>query len=116
MLLPAKDEVMEDWVTIIISLTSLLISVFFAVKSMQSSSKSNELSESQKTAALIYFLTPACKEPEQWKLFIEYFTKNNRLPKFTPKTNISHRIFPIEYFNRLQIKADIYEGKLRVDV
>lgn len=103
---------MEGWVAIIISLTSLVISVFFAVKSMKSSSKSNELSESQKTAALISILAPACKEPEQWKSFIEYLAKNNRLPNFTP----DDEFFLSNILNRLQIKADIYEGKLRVDV
>lgn len=102
---------MEGWIAIIISLISLVISVYFAVASMKSSSKSNDLSENQKTAALISILAPACKEPQQWKLFIEYLAKNNRLPSFTE----DDEYFLSNILNRLEIKAQIVKGKLRVD-
>ena len=78
---------------------------------MESSTKSNELSESQKTAALISILSPACTEPQQWKLFIEYLAKNNRLPNFTQEDEF----FLANILNRLEVKARIVEGKLQVD-
>ena len=98
-------------IAIIVSLTSLVMSSWFAVKSMHNSKRSNELSESQKTAALIAIIAPACKEPHQWKLFIEYLAKNNRLPNFSQ----DDEVFLADILKRLAIKAKIVEGKLRVD-
>ena len=98
-------------VAVAVSLISLIISSWFAWKSMQSSFKSNELSESQKTAALISIIAPACTEPHQWKLFIEYLAKNNRLPSFTD----DDEHFLADILSRLEIKASIVKGKLHVD-
>ena len=63
------------------------------------------------TAALIDIIAPACKEPHQWKLFIEYLAKNNRLPNFSQ----DDEVFLADILERLAIKAKIVEGKLRVD-
>ena len=101
---------MINYVALAVSLTSLVISVFFAVKSMQAGKKANELSESQKTAALIAILTPACEGPEQWRLFIEYLSKNNRLPSFSEED----QGFLTSILGRLEVKADIVNGQLRV--
>jgi hypothetical protein len=78
---------------------------------MQISAKSKELSESQKTAALISIIAPACEGAHQWKLFLEYLSKNNRLPSFTNEDES----FLGNILNRLDIKASIVEGKLKVD-
>ena len=102
---------MEDYIAIIISFTSLVISAYFAVKSMKSSSKSNELSESQKTAALISILAPACTEPQQWQLFIKYLAKNNRLPNFSEEDEF----FLNSILNKLQVKARIINSRINVE-
>jgi len=78
---------------------------------MQSSEKSNDLSESQKTAALISIIAPACKEPEQWRMLIQYLAKNNRLPNFSK----DDEFFLANILNRLSIKARIVEGRLKVE-
>ncbi|MEM6820422.1 MAG: hypothetical protein AAF558_00575 [Verrucomicrobiota bacterium] len=98
-------------IALIVSITSLVISVFFAVKAMQSSKKSNDLSESQKTAALISILAPACKSPEEWKLFINYLSKNNRLPNFSNED----MEFLSKILNRLEIKGTIVNGRLKTE-
>lgn len=102
---------MPDYVAILIALTSLVISSYFAIKSMQSAARANELSESQKTAALIAILAPACQEPQQWKLFIEYLAKHNQLPNFSP----DDEVFLANILNRLQVKARVVKGKLRLE-
>ena len=102
---------MEGYVALIISLTSLVVSVFFAIKSMQTSTRANELSESQKIAALISIVAPACKSPEQWRLFIEYLSKNDRLPSFSEEDEI----FLATVLNRLSVKAKVVDGRLKLE-
>ena len=103
---------MVQMVALVIALTSLVVSVFFAMRSMQSSAKANELSESQKTAALISIIAPACQNPEQWKMFIAYLAKNNRFPYFSE----GDEHFLMNVLSRLDIKLRIVEGgRLRVD-
>jgi len=78
---------------------------------MQSNTKANELSESQKTAALVSIIAPACESPEQWKMFIEYLSKNNRLPSFSE----DDEFFLATVLNRLEVKARIVNGKLELE-
>jgi hypothetical protein len=98
-------------IALFISITSLAISVYFAIQSMRSSAKANELSESQKTAALISIVAPACESSEQWRLFIDYLSKNNRLPYFSA----DDEFFLSSVLNRLEIKASIVNGRLTVE-
>ena len=102
---------MIDILALSIALLSLTISVYFALKSQQSSHKANELSESQKTAALISILAPACEDPEQWRLFINYLSKNNRLPSFSEED----AEFLNSILSRLQIKSAIVNGRLKAE-
>ncbi len=102
---------MVEYVALIVSLISLIVSVFFAVRSMQFDTKANELSESQKTAALISIISPACETPEQWKMFIRYLSKNERLPFFSEEDEF----FLQNVLDRLSIKARIVNGKLKLE-
>ncbi|MBX2851653.1 MAG: hypothetical protein KTR15_07915 [Phycisphaeraceae bacterium] len=97
-----------ELIALVIAFASLVISVFFAVKSMQSSARANALSESQKTAALISILSPACEGAEEWKMFINYLSRNNRLPNFSE----DDQEFLGRVLNRLEIKAEIVKGRL----
>jgi len=95
-------------IAISISILSLIVSTCFAVNAMQASRRSNELSENQKTAALISIISPACEEPEHWKMLIEYLAKNNKLPNFSEEDEF----FLANVLNRLQVKAMVEKGKL----
>ncbi len=102
---------MVNYIALFVSLTSLIVTVFFAIRSMQASAVANKLSEIQKTATLISIVAPACESPEQWKLFIEYLSKHDRLPSFTE----DDEFFLAKVLARLSIKASIVNGRLRVD-
>ena len=99
-----------DYLAILVALISLVISMFFAIRSMQSNRRANELSENQKTASLIALLAPACKSPEQWELFIEFMANNNQLPSIIT----ADQQFLIEALSRLEIKSEIIDGKFKV--
>ncbi|OLF77537.1 hypothetical protein AWH61_19765 [Alteromonas sp. W12] len=72
---------------------------------------SNRLSESQKTTALVSLLAPATEDPEQWRLFVKFLIKNNKLPALSDEDYDF-----VKYLERrLSIKASIVNGRLTVD-
>ena len=72
---------------------------------------SNKLSESQKTTALVALLAPATEDPEQWRLFMKFLIKNNKLPA------LSEEDYEFVHYleRRLSIKASIVNGRLAID-
>ncbi len=72
---------------------------------------SNRLSESQKTTALVSLLAPATEDPEQWRLFMKFLIKNNKLPA------LSDEDYEFVHYleRRLSIKASIVNGRLAID-
>ena len=105
------DHILE-YIAIIVAFTSFIVSTCFAIKSLLSSRRANELSENQKALLLIALLSPACKSHEQWKLFIEFMASKNKIPSIIN----SDQQFLIDALARLEIKAEIDGGKIKVNL
>ena len=122
---------MIDLISLIISIMSMLIAIVFSFVAMKAqriannlstnanklarasielSDRANDLSESQKTAAIISLMAPASESSEVWKLFIEYLIDKDKLPYF----NESDREFIEKLMGTLNIKCELVSGKIKL--
>ena len=109
-----------EWIewNLAVSLASLVVTIVVAKIAYDISVRANklavaslEISESQKTTALVSLIIPACKNPEQWSRLLNYISRKERLPNFEQEDFQ----YLEELLKTLNCKAKLVDNRLEID-